>query len=545
MTESEPLEIWGGVECSILRVGSKLRNQLIETGHYHRLLDIDLIVETGIKTVRYPLLWESICGQPGHYDWAWPDARVRRLRDLGIGIIAGFIHHGSGHRNLHFLQPEFRRLFADYALEVARRYPGINAFTPINEPLTTARISGLYGVWHPHGKDEGTFLRLTLAQCCAIKTAMIAIRTVNPSARLVQTEDVGKTFSTPKLKYQAEYENERRWLAFDLLEGKVDRHHPFHGRLIRAGASREDLASLVDVPCPVDTIGIDYYLTSDRFLDDRPERFPGEARGGNGIHEYVDVAAPRADVPLGKAGRLARIEETWERYRRNIVVTEVHNGCTREEQLRWLMEAWADAHRARASGIDISAVTAWSFFGAVDWDSMLSRNQGVYESGVFDARYSPPRPTVLRDALISLARHQTFDHPVLDRPGWWQPDGPGESARVILICEENLILESCCRRRRMDFACFTGGYDVFSELRSRGAWAFVRIEGDTLIGEYLEGDRLVLHAKAAFDRTNVINAFLDLLIDGAKGSFVLTRADSRNQYDFSDVAAKIVVGSAF
>ncbi|NJK72614.1 MAG: phospholipid carrier-dependent glycosyltransferase, partial [Synechococcaceae cyanobacterium SM2_3_60] len=50
-----------------------------------------------------------------------------------------------------------------------------------------------------------------------------AIRQVNPAAKLVQTEDLGKNFSTPLLAYQAEFENQRRWLSFDLLCGRVDR----------------------------------------------------------------------------------------------------------------------------------------------------------------------------------------------------------------------------------------------------------------------------------------------------------------------------------
>ena len=49
MTEPQPLEIWGGVECSILCANQRTRNQLVETGHYHRLQDIDLIAETGIQ----------------------------------------------------------------------------------------------------------------------------------------------------------------------------------------------------------------------------------------------------------------------------------------------------------------------------------------------------------------------------------------------------------------------------------------------------------------------------------------------------------------
>ena len=59
---------------------------------------------------------------------------------------------------------------------------------------------------------------------------MQAIRRVNPAAQLVQTEDMGKTFSTPRLQYQADFENERRWLSFDLLCGRVGPDHPLAPR---------------------------------------------------------------------------------------------------------------------------------------------------------------------------------------------------------------------------------------------------------------------------------------------------------------------------
>jgi beta-glucosidase/6-phospho-beta-glucosidase/beta-galactosidase len=45
----------------------------------------------------------------------------------------------------------------EYASAVAQRYPWIEYYTPVNEPLTTARFSGLYGVWYPHGSDERIF----------------------------------------------------------------------------------------------------------------------------------------------------------------------------------------------------------------------------------------------------------------------------------------------------------------------------------------------------------------------------------------------------
>ena len=58
---------------------------------------------------------------------------------------------------------------------------------PVNEPLTTARFSGLYGHWYPHGRDDITFVRTFLTQCRAVALSMQTIRRVNPAAQLVQT----------------------------------------------------------------------------------------------------------------------------------------------------------------------------------------------------------------------------------------------------------------------------------------------------------------------------------------------------------------------
>ncbi|MEH2302920.1 MAG: hypothetical protein V7K88_29105 [Nostoc sp.] len=84
----------------------------------------------------------------------------------------------------------------------------------------------MYGHWYPHGKDDLTFAHALLGECKAIALSMQAIREVNPNAKLVQTEDLGKTDSTSKLAYQAELENERRWLSLDLLCGRINPTHP-------------------------------------------------------------------------------------------------------------------------------------------------------------------------------------------------------------------------------------------------------------------------------------------------------------------------------
>ena len=180
------------------------------------------------------------------------------------------------------LASDFPTRLADFAAEVAQRYPWVELFTPINEPFTTARISGLYGLWHPHETTEAACFQLVVAECLAITRSMNSIRAINPSAKLIQTEDVGRVFSTPHLQDQTRYENERRWLSLDLLTGRVDCTHPFFERLLAAGADSKHLDELVDTPCPPDVIGLDYYLTSDRMLDERTERYPHEPVGGNG-----------------------------------------------------------------------------------------------------------------------------------------------------------------------------------------------------------------------------------------------------------------------
>jgi len=421
MLKIQPLELWGGLECTVVRAGDEFRDQIVDTGHHHRPADLDAIAALGIKTLRYPTVWETIA--PEHPDicrWDWHDERLDRLRRLGISPIAGLVHHGSGPRYTNLLDPAFPELLARHAERVAARYPWIDRFTPVNEPLTTARFSGLYGHWYPHGRDLPTFLRALVTECRATVLAMRAIRRVTPSAQLVQTEDLGKTFSTPLLRYQADRESERRWLSFDLLFGHVDRFHPWRKILVENGIREDELDFFLDGDGAPDLIGINHYLTSERYLDERLERYPACLHGGNGRHVYADVEAVRIDLPPDQIGPKARLSEAWERYQRPIAVTEAHHGCTREEQVRWLMEVWNAAQELKAAGQDIRAVTVWSLFGAVDWNSLLTARNGFYEPGAFDIRGPQPRRTLIGTAAASLARTGTFSYPALDRQGWWR-----------------------------------------------------------------------------------------------------------------------------
>src|SRR5688572_25577967 len=139
-------EIWGGIECSLTRVGNNFRNQLLETGHHARKDDIEQFAALGIRKLRYPVLWEH--HQPAEnstIDWKATTERLNLIRSNGMEPVAGLLHHGSGPAYTDLADPGFPQKLADYAAKVATQFPWLRYYTPVNEPLTTSRFSGLYG----------------------------------------------------------------------------------------------------------------------------------------------------------------------------------------------------------------------------------------------------------------------------------------------------------------------------------------------------------------------------------------------------------------
>lgn len=172
------------------------------------------------------------------------------------------------------------------------------------------------------------------------------------------------------------------------------------------------------------------------------------------------------DMSRDDIGIEARLREVWNRYRTTIAVTEVHHGCSRDEQLRWFSEVWKTALRLRKEHVDLKAVTIWSMFGVVDWNTLLTSKAGHYEPGAFDIRTGEPRPTALAAAAKKICRNGDFDHPVLDTPGWWhrpdhyyrpqkcEPNAIKQERKVLLIAaqdESRAGLVNVLRHRGLHF----------------------------------------------------------------------------------------------
>ncbi len=535
MTE---LELWAGAECTVNRVQDAYFDQLNKTRAFARLEDIDRLAELGVRALRFPVLWERVAPNGlEHADFSWVDERLERLRQAKIRPIVGLLHHGSGPRDTDLCAPDFVERFAELARLVARRYPWVEDYTPINEPLTTARFSALYGHWYPHRRDTASFLRALLNQVEAISAAMQAIREVNPNARLIQTEDAGFTRSTPELSHQARYENQRRWLSFDLLFGRVDDVHPLREHLEQHGIELERLLLLEALPCPPAVVGLNYYLTSDRFLDQRLNHYPPSVWGSNGRERYADVEAVRV---LGEGARSHAqvLTEAWKRYGAPVALTEVHLGCAREQQLRWFRRAWQDAEAARRAGADVKAVTLWSLYGSFDWSNLVTRETGHYEPGAYDVRAERPRETALLGLASQLARGLPDEQKLARAPGWWEtpsrwvhfPNGGRRPDRS--RCERDssplLVLGTGPLSRSVLRVCKERGMPVLTHGTQLTSDSLSRVLGERPWAIVLAVSRLGFRrAKALLaplsgllERLPVLAFSSDLVFDGSSGPYV-------------------------
>lgn len=428
--DTSRLEIWGGIECTVCRIGDGYYDQTVRSGHHARIADLDSIASLGITHLRYPVLWERVAPEGiDHADWTWSDERLERLRSLGIVPIVTLLHHGSGPRNTDLLDDAFPEKLAQFAGAVAARYPWLRYFTPVNEPLTTARFSALYGWWYPHRTNQADFYRALLNQLSGIRRAMEAIRAHIPDARLVATEDLGKTHATPMLAYQAEHENARRYLSYDLLCGVFERNPSMRRHLANLGFSVPAIERACH--CEPDVLGYNYYVTGERWLDERLECYDERTWGGNGVHRYADVEAVRTRSE-GLAGPAALLLECSNRYHRTLAITEAHLACTFDEQIRWLRDIHADVCKARAAGAHVRAMTIWSLLGAFDWNSQLTRQDGYYESGAFDVGEGTLRETPIAAYIRGLSG--IAQCPPCEGEGWWQ-----QPTRLLEVRDDSLM----------------------------------------------------------------------------------------------------------
>jgi dTDP-4-dehydrorhamnose reductase len=411
MRHTEPVEVWASPEPTVARIGRDVwRDQLADTGHDRREGDIGLIADLGVHASRYPVLWEKVAPHhPGARDYRWAARRLNALADRGVEPIVTLLHHGSGPAYTSLVDPAFPQLFADYAAATARRFPWVKRWTPINEPLTTARFSTLYAAWYPNTFfDDAAFGRAIVNEALGFAYAAERIRDVVPDARFLLTEDLQSfTAADEGVEAYVAHKRERTFLSCELLQGRIVDGHPMHRYLVeRCGIDPAELRGLERNPQPPDVMGWNYYPNSERWLESE----------GDGRHRnlgVVDVAPERLDMrPLLRAAH-ARLGIPF-------ALSEVHVLGDERERARWLLQRYADALAARAEGVPMVAFGAWAAFGMVDWMSLLCRAEQATEDGIYTCAGpgGRPRRTLVADAVQALAAGRIPQMPA--SPGWWE-----------------------------------------------------------------------------------------------------------------------------
>lgn len=384
----KPVEFWASPEPTIARVdATTIRDQLAETGHGVRESDVDLIADLGVAACRYPVLWER-------EDLAWARPRLERLRSRGVEPIVTLLHHGSGPASTDLLDEAFPELLAAYAGRVARAFPWVRRWTPINEPLTTARFSTLYGFWYPNRvEDHGAFGQAITNEALAIARSMDRIRSIVPDAQLVLTEDLQRfTIGDEGVRAYVEHKRERMYLSAELLMGRVVPGHALYHYLTQTcNVSAIRLRAIRDAATPPDVMGFNYYPNSERYL------FTGD-------HGFENVPARQKEEREPTPRPLLRA--AYERLGLPLALSEIHLYADEDARAKWLLDRVADVVALRDEGLPMVAAGAWAAFGMIDWYSVLRERDRVVEDGIytFAGAGGTPQPTAVSRTLAALVR---------------------------------------------------------------------------------------------------------------------------------------------
>jgi beta-glucosidase/6-phospho-beta-glucosidase/beta-galactosidase len=378
-----------GIECSYPTIagphGRSVRvDELEKTFHYrHWQQDLALVRELGLRYLRYGPPYYRLHAAPDRYDWEFTDRVFAEIQRLGIVPIVDLCHFGVPDWVGDFQNPDWPALFGRFAGAFATRFPWVQFYTPVNEIYVCAKLSTLAGLWNERRKeDEHAFVTALKHLCRANLLAVQEILKVQPHAVFIQSESAEYFHaggSDPATVRKAKWENERRFLAFDLL---------------------------YSVP-PCTELGLylfDHGLTREEF-----DWFMNHGLGdrivmGNDFYECNEqIVVPDGQIkPAGEVFGWSLITcQYFDRYCRPVMHTET-NIQDADEAPRWLWKEFFNLRYLREQGVPVIGFTWYSLLDQVDWDSALVLDRGVVNPvGLYDLQR---RPRPVAEAYKELLR---------------------------------------------------------------------------------------------------------------------------------------------
>ena len=360
-----------GIECSYPTIdhGKTRRDLLDECGHYKFWKkDLELVKGLGLKVLRYGLPYYKIHLGPGRYDWSFADEVMNTMQKMGITPILDLLHFGLPDWLGNFQNPEFPIHFAAYAKAVAKRYPWVRYYTPVNEIYVTAKMSARDGIWNEQLKSDRAFVTAMKHIVAASILATHSIVDCRHDAIIVQSESAeymheAKAEQSPEVKLL----NKLRLLSLDLLYAYPP-DADVYIYLADNGLTREEYDWFMKGEPPgYQVMGNDYYGRNEKIL--KPD---------NSICTAEDVL-----------GWYHITKSYYDRYKKPVMHTET-NTFDAEQAPTWLWKQWINVLRMRADGVPVLGFTWYSLTDQIDWDIALERkNNTVIACGLYDLDRKP------------------------------------------------------------------------------------------------------------------------------------------------------------
>jgi beta-glucosidase/6-phospho-beta-glucosidase/beta-galactosidase len=357
-----------GIECSYPVISTKSgpkRMDEMEKCHHYKFWkqDLELTVELGISYLRYGPPYYKMHLGPGRYDWSWTDLVFPEMRKLQIVPIVDLCHFGVPDWIGNFQNPDFPKLFAEFAEAFAQRYPWVRFYTPINEMYIAAEFSGFYGWWNEGLKSHKYFVTALKHLVKANIEAMLSILKVRADALFIQSESSEYTHAAaPDLIDEAEMLNERRFLSLDLNYGHRVSSGMYEYLMDHGMKPKEYDYFLQHNLLEHCIMGNDYYVTNEHLLIEENKRV---FAGGEVFGYYVIT------------------EEYYKRY--NLPVMHTETNLWEPGSEHWLWRTWANIQRLRHDGVPVCGMTWYSLTDQVDWDNALRADKGhVNPMGLYD-----------------------------------------------------------------------------------------------------------------------------------------------------------------
>ncbi|WP_194410811.1 family 1 glycosylhydrolase [Microbacterium cremeum] len=356
------------------------------TQHYARWReDLELVAESGAEFLRWGVPWYLVEPRPGEFDWSWTDQVAARMRELGIRCVVDLMHYGTPlWLENSFLNASYPERVASYGRAVAERYRDVwTDYTPLNEPVVNAEWCGQNGSWPPYLTGQDGFVKMVLQLARGMVRTQQEIAAVHPGATFVHV-DAGFLFDGDTSPLPRDLLEERRFVALDLITGRVGGESPIRPYLEEHGVTDADLEWFRENAVTPDVVGVNYY----------PHFSTGQV--DDGVWTPVDA---------GTRGLRALLEAYADRYDAPIIVTETSLVGTPAEKIAWLRDSAAELGAMRAEGRDIVGYTWFPFFTMVDWlyrFDQTTPDDWFMEFGLVDLRRGG-------DQGLERVRNEAFD----------------------------------------------------------------------------------------------------------------------------------------